>query len=84
MGAVALKRGLDVTQVDPEDREQVAETFGISQALAAEIAYENDEDFSWKKETPQERWTRMRKWAVENLAPPALHDSAAGMHAPKV
>jgi len=69
MGAVALKRGLDVKDVDPEDREQVAETFGIARAMAAEIAYENDEDFCWPKESPQQRWVRMRKWAEENLNP---------------
>jgi len=66
MGAVGLKRGIDMQQVDEEDREQVGETFGISAALAAEIAYENDEG-SWR-ETPAERWTRMRAWAASNLA----------------
>jgi hypothetical protein len=66
MGAVGLKRGLDMKQIDPEEREEVAEEFGISPAMAAEIAYENDEG-AWR-ETPQERWTRMRKWAEKNLA----------------
>jgi hypothetical protein len=64
MGAVGLKRGIDMSKVDPEDREQVAEAFGISQAMAAEIAYENDE--SWG-ETPEKRWTRMRKWVVAHI-----------------
>jgi len=36
MGAVGLKRGIDMSKVDPEDREQVAETFGISPAMAAQ------------------------------------------------
>lgn len=65
MGAVGLKRGVDMSKVDAEDRSQVAGLFGISEALAAEIAYQNDE--GWQ-ETPQERWTRMRTWAAGNLA----------------
>jgi len=67
MGAVALKRGLDVKNVDPEDRQQVAETFGISPTMAAEIAYENDDDYGYTRETPQQRWSRMRKWVIENI-----------------
>lgn len=66
MGAVALHRGIDASKVDPEEREEVAELFGISPAMAAEIAYENDE-CAWGSETSAQRWTRMRKWAMENL-----------------
>lgn len=74
MGAVALARGLDVSELDPDDSDTVAAKFGIARALACEIAYENDEhrrlyeraaDGSWKRppdETPAERWQRMRKW----------------------
>lgn len=66
MGAVALRRGIDMQKVDPEEPEQVATTFGISTALAQEIAYENDEG-TWKTETPEERWLRMRAWVVSQL-----------------
>jgi len=66
MGAVALKRGIDVSHVDPYDREEVAQTFGISPAMAAEIAYAND-DGSWRHVTPEERWTRMRAWVVAHI-----------------
>ena len=66
MGAVGLKRGIDMSKVDPEDREEVAEIFGISPALAAEISYENDEGI-WPKETPEQRWIRMRRWVVSQL-----------------
>jgi hypothetical protein len=65
MGSVALKRGIDVYNVDPTDRREVAETFGIAPAMAAEIAYENDEG-GWR-ETPEQRWTRMREWVVAQL-----------------
>lgn len=72
LGAVAISRGLDVTEVDPEDRERVAERFGIAGALAAEIAYENDECGHWHSgrghsETPEERFNRMREWVVAAL-----------------
>jgi hypothetical protein len=69
MGAVALKRGLEVAKVDPEDRDRVAEAFGISPALAAEIAYQNDEEGpAWYEgESPEKRWKRMRRWAEKQL-----------------
>ena len=43
MGAVAMKRQMDVSDVDPEDRDAVAALFGIAPAMAAEIAFRNDE-----------------------------------------
>lgn len=43
LGALGRARGLDMETIDPEDRESVARAFGISEALAAEIMYENDE-----------------------------------------
>lgn len=73
MGSVALARGIDVSDIDPEDADAVARVFKITSMLAREIAYENDErDFRWengvrKQETPAERWVRMRQWVQENL-----------------
>ena len=43
LGALGRHRGLDMTSVDAEDREAVAKIFGISEALAAEVMYINDE-----------------------------------------
>ena len=63
MGAVAVKRGLDVSRVDPTDRDQVASLFNIAPALAAEISYENDEG-GWHTLTPEQRWERIHKWVV--------------------
>ncbi len=62
MGAVGLRRGVNLEAVDPEDREQVAKAFGIAGALAAEIAWENDEPCH-----PEERWLRMRAWIVARI-----------------
>lgn len=43
LGSVGVARGLDMSEIDPEDRESVASAFGIPHALACEIMYENDE-----------------------------------------
>ena len=66
LGSVAKARGADVSQIDPEDREAVAKVFGIAPALAAEIAFINDDD--WRGDaTPEERWQRVRNWADKAL-----------------
>ena len=67
LGAVALHCGIDVADLNPEEPTVVAARFGIARALAAEVAYENDE--AWRPETPAERWTRMRMWALRNILP---------------
>lgn len=72
MGAVAVARRLDVSAIDMEDGGEVGAVFGIARAMACEIAYENDE-CGRPKETPAERWTRMRAWVASEIrteAPP--------------
>jgi hypothetical protein len=66
MGAVALARGVDVSQVNAYDRHEVGSVFGIAESMAAEIAYENDE-CGRPGETAEERFVRMREWARSNL-----------------
>ena len=68
LGAVGKQRGLDMLELDPCDHKAVAQVFGIAHALACEIMYENDEG-GWR-ETPEQRWTRMRAWIVANLKQP--------------
>lgn len=67
IGAVALARKIDVSELDVYDRHAVAKTFGIAPALAAEIAFENDDDFGYGDRSPAERWTRMRRWVDAHL-----------------
>lgn len=80
MGAVAKARSLDVSSIDPFDRDDVASALGIAAALAAEIAYENDEGpgalaghrwdqatMRWMEETDEERWVRMRAWVAAHI-----------------
>ena len=67
LGAVGKARGLDMSGIDPYDRETVAAKFGIASAMAAEIMYENDEDFCWAKVSPEQRFQRMRKWIESQI-----------------
>lgn len=69
IGSVALARKLNVKEIDPSDRDAVGQTFGIAPALAAEIAFENDDDFGYGDKTPADRWKRMRSWAASKLLP---------------
>lgn len=68
LGAVGRKRGLpNMDEIDPEDREKIAQTFGIAEAMAAEIMYENDEGEIFRfNETTEEidarRFRRLREW----------------------
>ena len=43
IGAVGKVRGVDLSALDPEDYEGIAEAFGIPHQLAQEIMYFNDE-----------------------------------------
>jgi hypothetical protein len=43
LGVLGQQRGIDLDALDPEDRDAVAEAFGVAPALVAEIVYENDE-----------------------------------------
>lgn len=67
LGVIGAKRGIDMSGLNPYDREAVSQKFGIAEAMAAEIVYENDEG-NWNSETPEQRWTRMRKWVGQQIA----------------
>lgn len=50
LGVVGAARGVDLSKVDTEDWPQLSSTFGIAEAMAREIMFENDEavdDFEW-------------------------------------
>ncbi|TPN44888.1 hypothetical protein [Mesorhizobium sp. B1-1-7] len=65
IGSVGRVRGIDMQKLDPEDIETVAATFGISEALAREIVFENDE--AWGVRTDEERFVRMRQWIKRQI-----------------
>jgi hypothetical protein len=82
IGAAGKLRGVDMTNLDPEDAETVAGRFDISDCLAREIVYMNDDgsclqEFEWRDgkrrwrgETPEERYDRMRKWVRSQIKDP--------------
>lgn len=63
IGCVGVRRGIDMSNLDPDDYETIARVFGISRALAQEIEFMNDE---WAN-TPQQRFQFVRKWVVEQI-----------------
>lgn len=65
LGALGRVRGLDLSALDPEQPEGVAAAFDIAEPLAREIVYMNDEAV-WK-ETPEQRWARMREWIAAQI-----------------
>jgi hypothetical protein len=68
LGAVGKTRGMDMSEIDPDDHEGIAGTFGIPHALACEIMFQNDEAGPWK-ETPEDRYARVRRWLEWNIKP---------------
>ena len=68
LGAVGKARGIDMSELDPEDRETVASKFGIAAAMAAEIVFTNDEwVYDPTKETTGQRFYRMRQWVESQI-----------------
>lgn len=77
LGVLGAKRGIDMSHLDPDCSEDVSAAFGIADAMVREIVYENDEFFGsyklvdgeqkWVRETPEERWIRMRKWVDQQI-----------------
>jgi hypothetical protein len=65
LGALAQKRGIDANTLDTYDYDDLGVKFNIAHQLAQEVMYENDEGH-WK-ETPEERWARVRRWAVKQI-----------------
>ena len=68
IGAVGKARGVDMSNLDPENWNAVAGTFGISPTLAREIAYTNDDDFGFRTETDEQRYARVLAWVRSQIA----------------
>ncbi len=67
IGSVGVLHGLDMSKLDPENHEQLADTFDIAPALVQEIEFVNDDDYGWPKPSPEKRFEYVRKWAEKNL-----------------
>ena len=62
LGVVGKSRGIPMADLDPEDSDEIAGAFDIAAALAREIVFMNDDYYD---ESPEHRWSRMRKWVAE-------------------
>ena len=67
LGAVGAARGVDMSKIDPQDHETVADTFGIPHALACEIMWINDD---WRHEPSEARYIRVRAWLESTIKVP--------------
>lgn len=76
LGALGKARGMDMSQIDPNEPDEVAAAFGVAGPLVQEIVYMNDEqnDSKWDEITkrhvdisPEERWIRMRAWVASQI-----------------
>lgn len=66
LGALGKHRSVPLDLLDTYDYDQLGQTFDIAHQLAQEVMFENDEG-TWQRETPEERWQRMRDWAAKHL-----------------
>ena len=66
LGAIGYARGLDMTQLDPYESDDVAEAFHVAPALVKEIVFENDEGW-YGNEDRKKRWERMRAWVDKQI-----------------
>jgi hypothetical protein len=65
IGAVGVRRGVNLEALDPDQYEAIAESFNIAEPLVREIEFENDERD--RDLTPEERWAKMHAWAKSHL-----------------
>lgn len=94
IGAVTRARGIDTTDIDQLDPDYdydgesarlLAKRVGIAEAMAMEIVDRNDSGFgiwegsSFRKETPEERWTRMRDWVKGKIIETTPNNATRGM-----
>lgn len=73
LGVVGAARGLGMDDIDPHLPGQVSKAFDISEAVAREIVFENDEN-GYYSETPEQRWERMRAWVARQITPEGRSD----------
>ena len=62
IGSVGAARGMDMSKLDPDFPEAIAQAFGIAPALVREIEFMNDDCYV----DPAGRWQLVRDWAVRN------------------
>jgi hypothetical protein len=62
IGSLGVKRGINLTALDPENYDTIADAFGIAHQLVQEVEWMNDE--AYYGTSPEGRWQFMRNWAA--------------------
>ena len=72
LGCLAFTKGIDLTQHEDDDpydlmelNADLASMFDVAECMVREVEYMNDEG-AWK-ETPEQRWERMRRWVQKHI-----------------
>lgn len=66
LGCLARARGATLEPDDTYDYDKLGATFDIAHQLAQEVMWQND-DGTWRHDTPEERWARVRAWAAHQI-----------------
>lgn len=72
LGIVGKARGMSMEDIDPEDYEAVAAAFGLPEALAREVMYENDD--SYFRDDGKKRWNYIYRWAKDLIRSEPLRE----------
>ena len=69
LGCAGKARGLSMEGIDVTDGEVLGKMFGIAEALAREIEYENDEVWLYGVGGPtaEQRWQHVRTWVDRHI-----------------
>lgn len=72
LGALDRHRGGSPGNLDPYDYDSLGSEFNIAHQLAQEVMWEND---CRPRETPEQRWFRMRNWAASQARIPLITEA---------
>ena len=65
LGCLGMARSVPgLKLIDPYEHDYLANLFDVASCLIQEVEYENDE---FLRETPEQRWERMRKWCDAHI-----------------
>lgn len=67
LGAVGIKRKLDMSNLDVHDPDTLGGAFGIAYQMVQEIEWVNDD--AGYEDTNAARWQRVRDWAASKVKP---------------
>jgi hypothetical protein len=67
LGSVGRLRNIDMSTLDPEDYDGLAQTFNIAPCLVREIEYMNDEYLYYRQASPEKRYEAVRSWVIGEL-----------------